>query len=380
MKYKVISTDDHMQEAPHTWTARMSKQKWGDKIPRIAPNGDGTDGWMLYGKQRVPANLAIVHGAMADRTKPPKRWVDVPKTTYVPAERIKAMDQDGVDVHTFFANVGGVAGHAFSTPDYPEDFRIDCIRAYNDYQIEEWSKPYPGRFITLAMVPLWDVKSAEAEARRTAKLGIHGLTFAFPQQFGYPHISDKYWDPLWAAAQELDLSVNLHIGSGGSMGIPAQQQYTKQSDMLRLAEGSTRTISANTQVMSTILFSGILERFPKLKVVSSESGMGWVPYLLEVADHQWDRQGLARLGMTIKPSEYCHRQCCVNFWFEVYGAGVRRNIGINNILWESDFPHPTCTWPESRKYIEASMKDWTAQERRKVLVDNAAKLFHLPIN
>ncbi|MBI3742985.1 MAG: amidohydrolase family protein [Chloroflexi bacterium] len=380
MKYRVISTDDHLQEGPHTWTSRMSRDKWGDKIPQIRREKNGTDQWYIYGTPRSTFGVGTVHGAMPDRTKVPTRWEDVPKSTYVPAERIKAMEQDGVDVHTFFANIAGIAGNTFSDPMYDEDFRIACIRAYNDYQIEEWDKPYPGRFITLAHLPMWDVNKAVAEAKRTAKMGVKGYAFAFPQQFGYPHISDPYWDPLWATAQDSNLSINLHIGSGGSMGFKVNEPTDSRPLMFRLAESSTRTISSNTAVMSTVLFSGILERFPKLKWVSSESGMGWVPYLLEVADHQWDRQALAREKMTKKPSEYFHRQCYVNFWFEVFGAEMRHSIGIDNILWESDFPHPTCTWPESQKYIKASMQDWPEAERRKVLVENPAKLYHLPLN
>ncbi len=377
MQYRVISTDDHLQEAPHTWTARMSKAKWGDKIPQVVETGDGADTWMIYGQKRTPPSIAIVHGAMPDRTKPPVRWAEVPKNTYVPAERIKAMDQDGVDIHTFFANIAGIAGHAFSDPKFDEEYRLECIRAYNDYQIEEWSGPYPGRFITLAILPMWDATKAVAEAKRTAALGIHGISFAFPQQFGYPHIAERYWDPLWAYAQEANLSINLHIGSGGSMGITLAPAFAGQSAMLRLAEGSTRTISANVQVMSIMLFSGIMERFPRLKIVSAESGLGWVPYLLEVADHQWDRQALAREGMAIKPSEYFRRQCYVNFWFEVVGLEMREHIGVDNIMWESDFPHPTCTWPKSQHYIERSMARLSPAERQKILVENAVKVFNL---
>ena len=376
MKYRVVSTDDHLQEAPHTWTARMSKKKWGDKIPQVKEVGDGTEAWYIYGEKR-PVGLAAVHGAMPDRTKPPTRWEQVPEIAYVPSERIKAMAQDGVDVHTFFGNVAGIAGNTFSNPAFEEEFRVEAIRAYNDLQIEEYADPFPGRFITLAIVPMWDVDKAVAEVQRTRKLGIKGIAFAFPQQFDYPHIADVYWDPLWQVCQDAELSVNLHIGSGGAMGVVMTPLREGQSELFRLAEGSTRVISANTQVMSTMLFSGIMERFPTLKFVSSESGAGWVPYLLQVADHQWDRQNLKREGMTKRPSEYFHRQCYVNFWFEEIGTQAREAIGIDSMLWESDFPHPTCTWPDSQEFIQRCMGDWPPEERQQVLVDNAVKLFHL---
>ena len=377
MKYRVISTDDHLQEAPDTWTSRMSAAKWGDKIPQLKPLDKERDAWFVYGEPNKRLGIAIVHGALADRAKSVNRWEDVPKIAYVPAERVKAMDQDGVDAHSFFGNIAGVAGGTFSNPQYEEEFRAEAIRAFNDFQIEAYDRPFPGRFITIAIVPLWDAAAAVAEVERTRKLGIKAISFAFPQQFGYPHIADPHWDPLWRICEETGLSVNLHIGSGGSMGLAATNDFAGHSEMRWLAEVSTKAISANTQVMSTVLFSGILERFPRLKIVSSESGLGWVPYLLETADHQWERQKLWREGMSIKPSEYFHRQCYVNFWYEKVGIENRHHIGVDNIMWESDFPHPTCTWPNSQEFITRSLEGVPQEEQRKILVDNAVRVFNL---
>ena len=380
MNYKVISTDDHLQEAPHTWTARMSRTKWGDRIPHIERHEDGTEWWHLNGvptQGGFSGRLGIVSGALKDRAQfSPTTWEEMPEISYVPAERVKAMDQDGVDVHTFFGNISGIAGKTFSDPTYKdEEFRIACIQAYNDFQIEEYSDPYPGRFITLACLPMWNVDLAVDELWRTKKRGIKGISFAFPHQFGYPHIADKYWDPLWTATQEAELPLNFHIGSGASMGVVTDA--VPGPPMLQLADRSTKSISANTQVMSTILFSLIMERFPELKIVSAESGLGWVPYLLETADHQWEQQQLSRIGMQMKPSDYFHRQCYVNFWYEVTGIELRHIIGVDNIMWESDFPHPTCTWPNSQQYIERGLKGVPKDERHKMLVGNALKLYHL---
>ncbi len=377
MHYRVISTDDHLQEAPDTWTSRMSAAKWGDKIPHLGPLDRERETWFVYGEPNQRLGVAIVHGALPDRAKSVKRWEDVPRIAYVPEERVKAMDQDGVDAHTLFGNIAGVAGGTFSNPSFEEAFRLEAIRAFNDFQIEAYSRPFPGRFITLAIVPLWSAAAAVAEVERTHALGIHGVSFAFPQQFGYPHICDPHWDPLWRICEETGLSLNLHIGSGGSMGIGTSSDFSGHSEMRWLAEASTRSIVANTQVMSTILFSGILERFPALKVVSSESGLGWVPYLLETADHQWERQKLWREGMSIRPSEYFRRQCYVNFWFEKTGIENRHLIGVDNIMWESDFPHPTCSWPNSREFIARSLDGIPADERRRILVDNAVRVFNL---
>ena len=376
MEYHVISTDDHLQEGPETWTSRMSKQKWGERIPQLRRDDDGTDHWWIDG-QRQGLGVGSVRGIMPVG-KPPLRWEDVPLKAYVPAERIKAMDEDGVDVHTFFGNIAGVAGNTFSNPAFAPDLRMAAIQAYNDFQIEDWATPYPGRFITLCNLPMWDVDMAVAELGRTKKMGINGVSFAFPQQWGYPDIQDSYWYPLWEAAQDAELSINFHVGSGASMGLNKQSKMTTGVPMIDLAHLSARAITANIEVMLTILFSGILEKFPNLKVVSSESGIGWVPYLLEVADHQWEAQDLRNHGMGIKPSEYFKRQCFVNFWFEDLGPKMRHVIGLQSIMWESDFPHGTGTYPNSRACIDHCMGDWTEAERRQVLVDNPVKLYHLP--
>ena len=372
MKYHVVSTDDHIVHAPDSFAKRMSKVKWGDKIPHIERNDKGVDSWVVYG-ERMPNVLGIagVNGAMPDRTKSPSRWEDVPPSTYIASERIKAMDQDGVDVHSLFGG-NQYAGNRYKD----EEFRLDCLKAYNDSQIEDYHQLFPGRFITLAVLPEWDVQKALAELARVQKRGIHAVNFFMPQQFGFPHICEKSWDPLWAAMQEAGLSINFHIGGGASQGA-GSEIWSGHTPMFNLAEVSVKAISANTSIMTTLLFSGIMERFPKLKIVSSESGIGWVPYLLEVADHQWERQRLNKEGMDVRPSEYFKRQCYVNFWFEDVGVKMRNYIGLDSIMWESDFPHPTCTWPTSQDYIERSLADVSPAEREQILVGNAVRVFNL---
>ena len=375
MQYRVISTDDHLQEAPHTWNSRMSST-WGARVPQVRRLPDGTDRWFIFDRPAAFRSLANVGGAMADRNARPQRWEEVPERAYVPSERLKAMEQDGVDAHTLFGNTAGIAGNTLSDPSFDEQFRIEAIRAYNDYQVEEWATPYPGRFITLAIVPMWDVGKAVEELRRACGLGMKGVSFAFPQQFGYPHIADRYWDPLWGAIQDAGVPLNFHVGAGIGPDLNTNAWGGRGAPFLT-AEASVRIFSANTAVMSTILYSGILERFPTLKIVSAESGLGWVPYVLEVADHQWERQRLWESGMQVKPSDLFHRQCYVNFWFEVVGVKMREYVGLDNIMWESDYPHPTCTYPTSQEYIRRVTEELTPEERRQILVGNAARLYRL---
>ena len=290
------------------------------------------------------------------------------------------MDKDGVDVHTLFANVAGAAGGSYYASQSPEEFRLAAIQAYNDYQVEEWATAHPGRFIALAQVPLWDVQLALAELQRTAKLGVQGITFALPQRYGFPHIADPYWDPLWGAAQEAGLSINLHVGSGETQGLGPLQGFAGASSRINLAFSGARAPAANGDVLSTILFSAVLERFPKLKFVFSESGLGWVPCVLELADHNWKRMGPGLLGRESNPSEMFRRQCYVNFTYEVLGVQVREVIGTDNILWQSNFPHASATWPTSQDRIQQGMAGLSPEERRKLLVDSAVTVFNLDPN
>ncbi len=149
--------------------------------------------------------------------------------------------------------------------------------------------------------------------------------------------------------------------------------------MRALSASSTMIINSNVNVVANLLFSGVLDRFPTLKFVSVESGLGWVPYLLETADHQYEAQHLWDEGMTMRPSEYFRRNCYVNFWFEVSGITLRHMIGVDNIMWESDFPHPTSTYPHSRKAIESSLAEVPADEQKKMVETNAARLFKIDV-
>ena len=148
--------------------------------------------------------------------------------------------------------------------------------------------------------------------------------------------------------------------------------------MQRMAIISTQVVASNTRIMADLLLSGILERFPMLEVVSVESGLGWIPFLLEAADHQFKEQQLMREKiLSMKPSDYFHRQCYANFWFEEAGIKMRHLIGVENILWESDFPHSTSTWPESWNFIERTLKGVPQEERYPLMVGNAMKLYKM---
>jgi predicted TIM-barrel fold metal-dependent hydrolase len=377
--YTCISTDDHMQEAPDTWTSRMSEKKWGDLIPRAedvpAEGFMPGAGWVVNGKPQFGG--VIVNAAMPDRTVGPTGWDEVPTFTYVPTERVKAMDRDGVDAHTLHP---GLATGVVNDKSLPEEFRLEVMRAYNDYIVEEYGDPFPGRFILLAAMPYWSPTEAvkEFERIRSRSSQIRGANFGFPQALGYTHIADPAWDALWRELEEADLPVHLHIGSGGSVGMRGTVWEGHTDPMRMLAEISVKSVSAHTDVAATLMFSGIFERFEHLKVVFAETGVGWMPYVLDLADHQWEVQGMATRGMPRRPSDVFRDHCFANFWFEQMNDELRRAPGLDNVMWLSDFPHPTSTWPTSQDYLATSMATATPEERQQILVDNPRRVYNLP--
>jgi predicted TIM-barrel fold metal-dependent hydrolase len=369
-KERVISTDDHAFEKPDTFLSRVPARFREDCL-QLRRLDDGTDWWVFAGEKV----RAVSTGAAAMRRDrgPVRTFDELPPAAYEAAERLEVMDADGVDVEVLFPQASGFGGGAFMTGAKGTELCLASIRAYNDYLVEEWTS-VSERFVPQALVPLWDPRLAAQELRRAVEMGHRALVFSgAPQNLGLPHFNDQVWDPVWSTAQELDVPVALHIGSGG-LAMDLWQGY---SSMRRLAMVSVNAITSNLTVMGNLLLSGVLERFPRLKVVSVESGMGWVPYLLETADHQYESQHLADEAGSLKPSELFRRNCYVNFWYERSGIELRYHVGVDNIMWEADFPHPTSTYPHSRRFIEECLQGVPSDERRKILSGNAERVYGL---
>lgn len=366
-----ISTDDHAWEHKDTWTARVPAKHRAD-CPHLE-DLDGED-WWVYAGEKVRKVGTGVAAMLPDRGAI-KRFDEAPEAAWSARARLAEMDADGVAVEVLFPQAAGFGGGPFVSTQGEPDLRLACIRAYNDYLAEEWTG-VSARYVSQCLIPMWDVDLAVEEATRSHEIGHKALVWtAAPHAYGFPHFNDRYWDPLWARLTELAMPVALHIGSAKTR----MDLWDGYSDFKRLAMVSVNSITSNVQIMANLLFSGVLDRFPELMFISVESGLGWVPYLLETADHQYEQQHLWTEGMSMRPSEYFRRQCYVNFWFEASGIALRHMIGIDNIMWEADFPHPTSTYPHSRKAIETSLADVPVDEQRKLLETNAARVFGVDV-
>jgi uncharacterized protein len=373
LKYGVVSADDHVQEHPEVWTSRMSKQKWGNRIPHIERQPDGSDVWVIGG-QRLKAELAASGALLSDPNPEPTRWEEVPPMAYNAGERLKAMDANGVDYSVLYPTIAGPAGETFGTLDDP-DLERDCVQAYNDWLIEEWAAVSP-RLVPQCIVPIWPMERTVAEIKRAVSKGHKGVVYpASPMELrDVPHINEPVYDPLWATCEDLGVPLSFH--SGASPRIQLQPGASFSPAVAAAFRGVVRSVSS-IAVVANFLFSRVLYRFPKLKVVFAESSLGWGAYEIEYADYQSDADGLQTEGYPLKPSELFQRQCYFTCWYDRRSLKVRRYVGTANILWAANFPLVTSTWPNSREHIELSFGEIPEDEKDQMLWGNAARLYLL---
>lgn len=373
LTYGVISVDDHVQEPPTVWVDRLSKNQFGDRIPHLERSADGTEHWVVDGRSLLDGNASAAAAFMPDRNREAARWEEVPPAAYVPAERLKAMDAGGVDYSVLYPTVGGVAGEAFGRIRDPE-LEVACVRAYNDWLLEEWASA-SDRFIPQCIVPIWPPESAIAEMERAVGKGHRGIVFpALPMHLrDVPHVSEAEYDPVWSACEELGVPVSLHAGASSELQYPAFEGLAPA--LSKAVDAVTRPVSS-VFVLSLLSFSRVLLRHPRLRLIMAESALSWGMLYMEWADHQFEHDGLAREGYELKPSEMFHRQCYLTAWFDEIGPFVDY-VGEDHILWSTNLPLATSTWPRTREAVERCFAGVPAQARDKILWKNAAGLYRL---
>jgi uncharacterized protein len=373
LKHGLISVDDHIQEPPDLWTSRLSKSHWGERIPHLERVADGAERWVIDGHVLLDGRPASAAALMVDRNCEPSRWDEVPPAAYRPSERLKAMDASGVDYSVLYPTVAGSAGQAFGQLEDP-DLELACVRAYNDWLIDEWAAA-SDRFIPQCIVPVWPPEATVAEIKRAVAKGHRGVVFpALPMELrDVPHVAEPEYDPVWAACAELEVPLCLHAGASPSL---QYAPYSGLASTLAEALNSVTKPVSSVFVLGLYLFSRILMRHPRLRVILAESALSWGMLYLEWADHQFEHDGLAREGYELKPSQIFHRQCYLNAWFDQV-APFERYIGADHILWSTNFPSATSTWPRTRETIQRCFEGVSAEAREKVLWKNAASLYRL---
>lgn len=383
--YRVIDADTHITEPPDLWTSRVSVQKWGDAVPHVVSDpATGMDVWVTGSS--VLQGVAVAAQAGFEQFPPnsPRTLAEAKPETWQLGPRIERMDAAGVHSQILYPNVVGFGTGRFSAMN-DSALMLACIQAYNDF-LAEWSAGAPGRQVPMMALPFWDLELSLAEMRRAAELGHKGIVFSSrPDTWGQPWLPDPYWNPLFGQAQEMGLPINFHIGSG-PIDLNAYEGAGRHANFARLA---VLLFMGNAQAITDVIYGGICHRFPKLNFVSVESGVSWLPFLLQALDWQWMNFGIHREHpeYDLLPSEYFRRQIFGCFWFEQgepLEAAVRA-LGADHVLYETDFPHPTCMSPgsatyatEPREYIEQHlMTRFSEGDLKLMLHDNAARIYHL---
>lgn len=369
---RIISAVDYVVEPPQVWTQRLSKAKFGERIPHLE-RSHGSDSWSVDGRRLPLADAARVGALMTDRAVSPNRWEEMPNAAYDPSARLKAMDDDGVKYAVLYPSLPGFSGELFGAIADPE-LELACVQAYNDWLIEEWASASE-RFIPQCIVPLSPIEATVSEIKRAFGRGHRGVIFpAEPMHLRkLPHINSSDYDPVWATCQELNVPLCFHAGSATQMQFPVAPILAPE--LAAAFKAVVRPASAAFD-LSNLVFSRILLRFPKLKVVFAESTVGWGTFLLEYADHQYEQD---HCDYELKPSEMFHRQCYLTTWYDPLKINAR-HIGASNILWSTNFPMANSTWPQSRQYAEKCLTDMRDSEQEQILRLNAAKLYRISLD
>jgi predicted TIM-barrel fold metal-dependent hydrolase len=375
---KLFSADDHLIEPRHLWVDRVPP-RYRDRCPHIV-EVDGREAWLYED--------ALTYTAMGscrplpgfdEAGYPPApgtaRYDEIRPGCYDPVERLKDMDIDGVWGQLCFPNYARFAGHRFYLDVRDHDLGLACLRTYNDYLLDEWCATDSSRLFGAVILPLHDLDAAVSEAHRVLAKGARALAFSEnPTVLGLPSVHTDHWDPLWQVINEAAIPVCMHIGSSSRL-------VTTSDDA-----PATVLVSLNglNSMMAAVdwLMSGTLERFPNMKVILSEGGAGWIPYILERADKAFhDKRikpnpaiGQTSRGGTRSPSQLFAEHmfvCLVDEYFALRSLG---DIPADNLLWEGDYPHGDGLWPHNRDYLEKVLTDVPVTDATKIAESNLRKL------
>jgi predicted TIM-barrel fold metal-dependent hydrolase len=364
---QLISVDDHVIEPPDVWQARLPR-RFKEAGPRVVRDAAGNDIWHFAGSKFHNIGLNAVAGKPREEFNvEPARFEDMIPGCYDPKERVNDLDADGIQAQLCFPTFGGFAGTKFAEA-ADKVLALSCVRAYNDWMIEEWCGAAPDRFIPMVMVPFWDPAAGAAEVERTAAMGARAVTFPEnPPALGLPSFHTDHWDPLFAAAQEAQVPLCMHFGTGGAPSVQPGGPFAVAIALFGM----------NSQFTTVeMLFSPMFRKFPQLRVALSEGGIGWMPYVLERCDYTWERhRHYQHLDLDVPPSEIFRGHVFGCFISDEAGLEMLDRIGADQVMWECDYPHSDSNWPNARNLLAEQLRTIPDPVAHRVAEANARSLF-----
>ena len=383
-RLSIIDVDAHISEPHDLWT-RRAPAALRDRLPRVVKNGDKR-AWVVERDIQLststPSSVIRKDGAKSRGTEF-FGWEieDVHEASYDMTARVALLDQLGLYAQILYPNVAGFGSQNFMKVE-DQALRLTCARIYND-SMAEIQAQHGGRILPMALMPWWNIAQSVEEVARAKALGMKGIVMCSdPDSIGLPDLGDPAWLPFWEACDDAEMPVNFHIGaSETSFNMFGRASWPSMGTRRRLALGSSALFLENSRVISNLIYSGLFERCKKLKVVSVESGIGWIPFVLESIDYEWNETGShGEQALSLPPSEYFKRHIYGCFWFEKTApTRLIDQVGEDNVLFETDFPHPTCLYPNVQEHIAEISAGWSAARKRKILQDNAAKLYKIAL-
>jgi predicted TIM-barrel fold metal-dependent hydrolase len=391
---RIISVDDHVVEPPSLWQDRLPTKfrEDGPRVQRHVGRVVSHEGAAKLDESDHPDSAPVDVWHYEDLVWPLPRgyaqsgyevesieravtYDDILPACHIKSERLAALDLNHTEASLTFPTFSRFCGQTFLEAK-DRDLAKLCVEAYNDWMIDEWcAGDARGRLIPLIILPLWDAEMAAAEVRRCADKGAHALCFSEqPSHLGLPSIYTGHWDPLWQACEEVDTVVNMHIGSSSKMPVTSPDAPWEL----------LMTINVENAINATMdwLVSGILERFKGLKIVLSESQVGWMPFFLDRLDKNWANSGIftnLKDRMPNPPSSYIPGRVYGCIFDDLVGLSQRDTIGVGQIMFETDFPHADSTYPNSKKVAEelAVAAGLSDEETWKIVRGNAIECFGL---
>jgi predicted TIM-barrel fold metal-dependent hydrolase len=399
---KIIDCDAHFTEPAELWTSRAPAHLV-DRMP-ILRTVDGITAWYIEGELWASIGGNTIHqGAkkvLGSHVVQPYELID--KSAYAVKERLELLDEMGIHAQVLYPNgIGFASNHVFAIEDI--ELRTAVLQIYNDFLIDVQNESQ-GRLFPQGLLPVWDMDLTVNEINRLKDQGMTGFTLSDkPELIGLPELWEDYWNPMWQLFNDHGLVGNFHIGAGsrkeeieairnarnqprstqrlsGSAVSPTWAEFGHQR---RLATFATQMYMSNVRIIVNLCMSNLFDRFPNLKIVSAESGIGWVPFILESMEFQFDEMVTEpeEVGHTKRrPADYFRDHIYVMFWFEKVGAQkLIADVGVKNVLVETDIPHPTCLYPNPKAHFLRVLDGLDDNSKRRVLQDNAAELYGIKL-